>query len=213
MSAEVHAIGQWRNNAEMFVDVARLGYLDGSVLDATYGEGAFWNLHRPDGLVTNDLHKSADHAHDYKHLPWPDRSFDVVVYDPPYKLQGTPRMGAFDGRYGLEGRVRDVPDDFDKWYGTGKSVPWQERMADIAAGAVECYRVSAKWLLVKCQDQVASAKVRWQTDVVTEAVERAGGRKADRFDLTSAPRPQPGSRRQVHARRNHSTLLIFEVSP
>ena len=33
---------RWATNAEMIEDVARLGYLDGSVLDVTYGLGTFW---------------------------------------------------------------------------------------------------------------------------------------------------------------------------
>jgi len=45
----------------------------------------------------------------------------------------------------------------------------------------EAYRVLAKKgiLMVKCQDQVEGGRVRWQTDLITEAVAKAGGRKVD----------------------------------
>lgn len=195
MSApDVLAVGTWRNNAALIADVARLGYLDGTVLDATHGEGTFWRDWQPAQLTTNDLHKPADLNADYRYLPFPARSFDAVVFDPPYKLSGTPALGTFDHRYGIE-----------------HPTSCADRLDDITAGAVECYRVARRHLLVKVQDQVAGGQVRWQTDLVTRAVEAHGGVKVDRFDLPSTPRPQPGGRPQRTARRNASQLLVFKV--
>lgn len=191
---EVRAIGAWATNAELIADAARLGYLDGTVLDVTYGEGTFWNMWRPDGdnLVTSDRYKPAGNAWDYTQLPVADRTFASVVFDPPYKLSGTPALGAFDERYGIERRTtRD------------------EVLGDIVAGALECHRVCSRFVLVKCQDQVEGGKVRWQTDIVTRALEDVGARKVDRFDFVNNGRPQPAGRRQLTARRNHSTLLVF----
>lgn len=36
-----------------------------------------------------------------------------------------------------------------------------------------------------------------------------GGRKVDRFEYLKPFRPQPAGRRQISARRNYSTLLVF----
>lgn len=192
-SREVLAIGQWRNNAELIADVAQLGYLDGIVLDATFGEGSFWKAWTPHELYTNDLYKPADSAHDYRAFPFSDALFDAVVFDPPYRMSGRRDRGEFDQRFGLtEYRGND------------------EILSDLVDGAVECYRVCRRYLLVKCQDQVNGGRVRWQTDLITSAVEGVGGRKIDRFDFTSrSVRPQPSGRRQLTARRNHSTLLVF----
>ena len=199
--SDVRAVGQWRNNADLIADVARLGYLDGTVLDVTYGEGAFWRVYSPPGLITNDLHKAnPNELHDdYRALSFEDNAVDAVVFDPPYKLNGTPAMGAMDDRYG-----------------TGRRTTRAEVLDDIVAGALEGLRVTRRYLLVKCQDQVEGGRVRWQTDVVTEALTHVclerpvAARKVDRFDLVTHPRPQPGGRRQLTARRNHSTLLVFE---
>lgn len=190
--AEVMRATAWTNNSHMIEDVARLGYLDGLVLDATYGEGAFWNLWRPETLVTSDLYKPAKYSWDYKNIPMPDSHFDVVVFDPPYKLSGTPSSPKMDHAYGVE-----------------EYMPREERLEDIRLGALECFRVAGKFLLVKCMDQVEGGKMRWQTDIVTRAVEEAGGRKVDRFDYLHTPRPQPEGRRQKTARSNYSTLLVF----
>lgn len=185
---------RWLTNAHMIADVARLGYLDGLVFDATYGKfGGFWRRWRPDALVTNDLVHPAAHAWDYRSVPLPDCSFDSVVFDPDYKLSGTPASGETDVRYGTNRRKRR--DDI---------------LDDLAAGAIECYRLTRRWLLVKCMDQVEAGKMRWQTDVVTQAIDGEGGRKADRFDITVNSRPQPPDRTQRTARHRNSTLLVFE---
>lgn len=227
---EVLSIGTWRTNAEMIADVAKLpGYLapeagkpEWSILDATYGKhGGFWKDWKPEDLTTSDLYHPADLAWDYRAMPCDDCSFDVVVFDPPYKLNGTPAMGEMDERFGTTRRTtRD------------------EVMADIRAGAVECYRVARRRLFVKCMDQVESGQMRWQTDMVTEAIAELGGRKMDRFDAPTAGIQQPTDRKcpngcdhgtdratlttcnscegigrlpivQRTSRGKHSTLLVF----
>ena len=193
---DIQSIGTWNTNAELIADVAVLGWLgdDLTTLDATYGQGAFWTKYRPPHLIGVDINpaKSPYGEADFRHLPFGDRSFDVVVFDPPYKLNGTPALAGFDGSYGV-----DVPST------------WQDRMQVIADGARDCARVARKHLLVKCQDQVVSGKMRWQTDVVTAIAYAAGFRKADRFDFRSSGIPQPAGRRQMHARHSVSQLLIF----
>lgn len=186
----VLAAQAWPTNAHMIADVAKLGYLDGTVLDATFGEGNFWTEFYPDHLDTNDLYKPAMWRQDYKDLPFADNRFDSVVFDPPYKLSGTPALGQFDLRYGTE-----------------RPMTLQQRMDDILGGTIECYRVCSKYLLVKCQDQVCSGKVQWQTHWVSSTI--GYSQLVDRFDFICSPRPQPPGRRQVHAARNYSTLLVF----
>jgi hypothetical protein len=53
-------IGARINNAQLMADCAELGYLDGTVLDATYERGRFWKLYRPAELVTNDINPKWD---------------------------------------------------------------------------------------------------------------------------------------------------------
>jgi hypothetical protein len=192
MTGDVLGAYAWSTNAAMIADVARLGYLCGTVLDATYGEGKFWTEFRPPWMLTNDSRKSADFSDDYRDMRWADRSFDSVVFDPDYKLTGTPSSVEKDARYGTDEPKR-----------------WQDRMSDIELGAAECWRITRKYLLVKCMDQVVSGKMVWQTDRITRVVERYGGRKKDRFDFLNTPQPQPEGRKQVHARRCYSTLLVF----
>lgn len=88
---EIPSIGTWASNAELIADGVRpLGWLpdDALVLDCTYGKGRFWTKYRPPRLVGVDLNPlKAEHVQaDFVRLPFPDHCFDVVVFDPDYKL-------------------------------------------------------------------------------------------------------------------------------
>lgn len=181
------------DNGQLIADVAKLGYIKryDFVLDATYGKGTFWKSWKPMHLTHHDI--KVDGV-DFRDLPYVDDHFDVVVFDPPYKLNGTPSLGDFDDAYGIQ----DVSD-------------WRDRMRLIVDGAKECARVAGKHLLTKQQDQVVSGQMRWQTDAVTEAVTSLGFRKADRCDFVNkTSQKQPAGRRQVHARHSVSQLLVFK---
>jgi hypothetical protein len=192
---EVSSSVPWPTNAHMIADVTRLGYLDGTVLDATFGEGNFWTIVQPHKLVTNDLYKPADHAYDYRELAvkMGHDLFDSVVFDPDYKMTGTPSTPSMDYAYGTDRPMR-----------------YQDRLEGIVLGARQCFTLCRRYTLVKCMDQVVSGNVVWQTDLVTEALKGLGGHKVDSFNILTTPRPQPEGRRQVHSRRNYSTLLVFE---
>lgn len=188
---------RWGTNALMIAEaVLPLGYIEGRVLDATYGiHGGFWKQWTPPDLTTNDLNaEQADHRYDFRTFPWEwGGTFDTVVFDPPYKLNGTPQMSDMDARYGTGGKLNR-----------------EQKLSMIRAGALECYRLTRKWLLVKCMDQVEGGQMRWQTHMVHAALTTMGARLVDRFDLLFTPMPQPGNRPQRTARSNSSSLLVFK---
>ena len=198
MTAPVLAIATAKNNAELMVQCRQLGYLaDGwSILDPTYGLGRFWSQWLPNGLLGTDLNPAKSmtgESVDFTAMSWPDASFDAVVFDPPYKLNGTGGSHPSDAGYGV-----------------ADSTSWQDRHDLIRRGITECVRVLRPrgWLLVKCQDQVCSGHVRWQTVEFAEHARTVGCDLVDMLHLRSY-RAQPEGRRQVHARRNYSTLLVL----
>jgi hypothetical protein len=183
----------WPSNGHLIADVAQL-YIapDAVVLDPTYGRGAWWTQFRPAHLIAHDLVLDGV---DFTALPEADASVDVVAFDPPYKLNGT-STPAVDARYGVDGPY----------------VRWQDRHALIRAGIDEQARVlrSGGVLLLKCQDQVCSGQMRWQTDEFTAHAAAFGLVKVDRFDMLGTARPQPmAGRTQRHAHGRPSTLLVF----
>lgn len=164
---EVMAMARYRSNAGLIVAARTLGYLSDSmnILDPTFGKGTFWRDWYPEGLVASDLHpeKSPDigGGADFLEPPWPPGQFDAVVFDPPYKLNGTPT------------------DEVDERYGVHLPARWQDRMALCEAGIVALAPMTRDWFLIKCQDQVVSGAKRWQTRIFADLAEDQGFRLVD----------------------------------
>src|SRR5436190_21654396 len=72
-----------RTNAELMAECADLGYLPGTVLDMTYGLGAFWTRWKPRTLIAMDRYVEYVHVTaDATCLPFGNGSVDTAVYDP-----------------------------------------------------------------------------------------------------------------------------------
>lgn len=192
----IRAIGTRTTNAELMRDCAQLGYLNGRVLDMTYGLGRFWNLHRPTTMVTNDLNESTDAMfhRDFTKLPFPDGTFRSVVLDAPYKLNGTGGSHASDEGYGVADKLTV-----------------NERMALMYNGLAEARRLASygAHILFKCQDQVVSGNKVWQTIEFANYGQNLLDLKLIDMLHVSSYRAQPSGRRQLHSRGDYSTLLVF----
>lgn len=242
-----------KDNRELVLDAVRLGHIGGDVLDATYGKGNFWGAGRPllvdpfRTFTAMDINPrkvpewTGDgydaRQGDVREPPFPPASFDTVVYDPDYKLNGTPDP------------TEDGPDER---YGVDVVKTWQERMADLVdgiawwdpcehcaaagyvvalapagpilgpcgvcsgtgrgpdQGLVTLLRPRGK-LLVKCMDQVSSGAMRWQRYAVMARATAAGLTLVEELNMLTRPRPQPAGRSVKHAASNASHLLIFQA--
>lgn len=196
----VRAVQAWPTNADLIFDCWRLGYVHGDVYDATPGSESLWTrlLVSPASTPLLGIRSVSDNLwrDDFRDLTIEDESFDTVLFDPPYKLNGTPAMGEMDKRYGIE-----VPTSMN------------ERLNLIHGGFTECARILRHkgHLLVKCQDQVCSGRMVWQTDGLTTHGILIGLHKVDRFDMLGHSIPQPmAGRRQRHAHGRGSTLLVLQ---
>lgn len=184
----IRAAHNWPTNGHLIADVAKLGLIQPHhrTLDATYGEGVWWKVFRPSDLTILEV--------DFRNIHYDDETFDVVTLDPPYKLNGTDQGEGW--RYGV-----DIP------------MEWKAKMQMIREGITECERVLKRFgiLLLKCQDQVCSGKIRWQTIEFPRHAHAVGLDLIERFDYYGGYRPQPMTgRRQQHAHGRGSTLLIFK---
>ena len=199
MSREILAF-ETRDNAQLMVDCRELGYLNDAwvMLDCTYGLGKFWTKWMPTQLVYSDIsppEPSGCLKEDFTNLSWGDNVFAATIFDPPYKLNGT-----------STGRG---PSAADERYGVTEYKSVEERHMLMRWGLVECIRVTKPggYILAKCQDQVASGRVHWQTAML---INTAIHHDAKLVDMLFVPghRKQP-DRGQQHARRNYSSLLVF----
>lgn len=180
-------------NADLIDKVRHLGYLDGTVVDVTYGRGGWWARYRPDGLVAHDL---AVDGVDFTALPYGDGAFDTVCYDPPYIPaggHGTSTAGVFQERYGVNAGRSQA--DLD---------------AVVFAGLGEAFRVARRFVLVKCMDYVNGRAFHPMSYRVAGAAFDLGARMHD--EIIHHAGSGPGGHNivdQLRARRCHSKLLVF----
>lgn len=200
--AAVLAASRWATNADLIADCHRLGYLQPGdlVLDPTHGRGVWWKNWQPDRLVTLDAATPAQLAGDFRHLPFAAATFDAVAYDPPYVSVGgrkTTGIPDFHNRFGLTTAPRSP----------------RELQYLINVGLTETHRVVRPRgiVLVKCQDYVSSGKLWLGTHHTLTHALALKFSVLDRLEHIGDPRPQPGGRRQVHARRNLSTLFVLQA--
>lgn len=195
-----------RLNADLIAAIAPLwiGGPESTVLDLTYGRGKWWTKYRPEFLTTNDLdpESPADHHYDFLNPPakWWD-AFDVVAFDPPYVSKGGrdtvgEKVKDMDARYGLY----DAPKD--------PEVLWSWIHAGMAA-AHDLLTPRGR-LLVKCSDFISSGKYHSGYYQLVQSGTLIGFKLADVFVHHSGTGPQPKGRRQVHSRRAHSYLIVFQ---
>lgn len=176
---------------------------DDVVMDVTYGRGKWWTDYQHPGhrFISHDIRIDGV---DFRDLPEPDGSVDVVMCDPPYTSMGgraTSTVTDFADRYGLIDAPR-----------TPAEV--QQLIDDMVDEAVRVLRPFGR-LMVKCGDYVSSGRlVLGRHHTVSHALS-LGLVQLDEFVHASGTGPQPsvnldGSpRRQVHSRRAHSFLLVF----
>jgi SAM-dependent methyltransferase len=214
-------------NAELFASIASLYIRPGSkIADVTFGRGVFW---KSVDLAALELHASDIEAGeklangiavasysapvDCRALPYPDASFDVEVLDPPY-IEG------FYRRATSQRAASGSHSAFAAAYShAGAHEPGGPKYHDavidlyIRAG-LEARRILRPGgrLICKCMDEVSAGKQRLAHVEIVTAYESMGFHCLDLFVLVRTNKP--GVSRlveQVHARKNHSYFLVFEL--
>lgn len=188
-----------RHNGDLIAHAAQIGWLPEPVFDATYGLGRFWSEYKPETLVTNDLFTEADNDWDWRY-PVHEHSaslgsFGAVVFDPPFKEQGTPSTSYHT---------------MNKGYGVDVARTKSDLHTLLSIGAINCADLvrPGGFLLVKCMDQIVCGRFTSQTTMFREVIEALPGWAFESWlHLASTPRPQ---RSQVKPRNNYSTLLAFK---
>jgi hypothetical protein len=194
-SGRVPSVIRGTTNGPLIAQVARLGYLDGPVLDLTYGRGSWWTQYRPPDLMIFDG--------DFTDTGLPDGSAKVIAYDPPYVSTGSKATSS-------------IPDFYDR-YGIGELSGWQAIRKLMESGLDECARILAPggWLLMKCMNYVESGRRIWNVHHFADYGQALGLQLVDEFIHVTGGGAQPNTnldgspREQKHSRQVHSTLLVF----
>ena len=172
----------------------------GFQLDATYGNGGFWeNLPRP--KLCFDLIPTAPFVTkgDFRNLPLENCSIQHMVLDPPFLTYVKPsKIGIMNGRF--------------SGYWT-----YEKLLNDYSAAMSEAFRILKPGgkLVFKCQDTVHNHTLQLTHGRVWLLAEKNGFRLKDLFVLV-APNRLPtraashGRQTQRHARVFHCFFLVFE---
>ncbi len=192
-------------NEQLIAEVAGLYLTDGDVVaDVTYSTGRFWKKVKTSRyrILASDLMPECPGviAADFRALPYGDGSVDALVFDPPYIH--SPGKGMLATRY--NGRQ------------TTDMITYAQIIALYRGGMTEAARVlrDGGQLWVKCKDTLASERQRWSHITIYEIAQELGLYPRDLFLLVP---PAPSSvttgrwARQLHARKVHSYLWIFET--
>ncbi|WP_135823477.1 DNA methyltransferase [Halorussus ruber] len=208
-------------NSEVFPKVLDLHVEDGAkIADVTYGKGVFWKEVDVGNyeVYASDLDPEKSpcgHSVDCRNLPYEDDSFDVVVLDPPY-AEGFFRRNK-DMLAGGDGSHSNFRDH----YSNGEVVDtngskYHQAVLDLYCEAgIEAKRVLKEdgTLIVKVQDEV-SANTQELTHIqITNFYEgELDMYSKDLFVVVRSNKPAvSGMNKQVHARKNHSFFMVYEL--
>lgn len=208
-------------NSEVFPKVLELHVDDGATIaDVTWGKGVFWkdvDVGKYTVYASDlDPEKSpSGNAVDCRNLPYEDNSLDVVVLDPPY-AEGFFRKNK-DMLAGGDGSHQQ----FRENYSNGEVLDtngskYHQAVLDVYYKAgLEAHRVLKEdgTFIVKTQDEV-SANTQELTHIqITNFYEgELDFYTKDLFVVMRSNKPAvSGMHNQVHARKNHSFFMVYEM--
>lgn len=184
-AAPVLAAHRWPTNGALIADVARLGYLDGHVLDATHGLGRWWTDWTPERLTRMDsvAAKAGDVCANFLALPFRPGAFDAAAYDPPYVCVG--------------GRKTSTIPEFLNAYGIDTTPTTPAGLRDLIAGGLAELRNAVRpggLVVTKAMDYVWSGHLYPGAHyALTDALD-LGYKLVDRLEHIGDPGPQPTNR-------------------
>jgi len=194
------------------------------IADVTYGKGVFWkkvdktkyHLSASD-IKTKFIPRDCVGGIDCRKLPYRRKSFNVVVFDPPY--MHTPGGTAHKGHQNFENYYANneihTPIIDDKSQSSSKNQPkYHEAVLDLYYRAgKEAWRVlrTNGIYIVKCQDEVCSNQQRLTHIEITNKFSKYGFVVEDLFVVVrnNAPGISRLKSKQHHARKNHSYFMVY----
>ena len=189
------------DNSDLIRDVSKLYLVKGMVVaDVTYGRGVFWRKVDVSmfSFFPSDLKTCPDTTYDFRHLPYKNESTDVVVFDPPYVHN--------PGNMMMESRYKNLE--------TTKGLYHDDILILYKQGMIEAWRILrvGGLLWVKCKDEIESSTQRWSHVELLIEANKLGYYAKDLFVVTQKSPAVVQHVKQMHARKNHSYLWIFEKS-
>lgn len=209
------------DSSELFPKILDLHIENGSrIADVTHGSGVFWQDIDLDSrgmeLVTADITpKTEDLSYigDCRAVPLQDDSLDCMILDPPYTEGFYRRNKNHMAGHGSHESFRDTYSGIREYEGSGKY--HEGVLHTYFEGGKEAKRVLRDdgTLIIKIMDEVSSNTQELAHIQVTNFYERElDFYTKDLFIQVRKERPTVvGMNQQVHARKNHSYFLVYDV--
>lgn len=200
------------NNDKVFPEILKLHVpLGATIADVTYGKGVFWKA-VPKGnykLLATDLKTGVD----CRNLPYRDRTIDCLILDPPY-MEGLFRRNT-DHLAG-NGTYKAFRSSYSNGQTTNGGPKYHDAVLDLYFKAgKESARILKKKgiMIVKCQDEVSANKQRLTHVELINEYAKIGFYCKDLFVIVRQNKPAVSRlKKQVHARKNHSYFLVFQLT-
>jgi hypothetical protein len=187
LSPENSAGSEFRHRNANLIQAAALRHIPRGALvaDVTYGGGQFWNFRQPGPtwfrLIASDIAPGRGLVRgDFRQLPYAGRTFDAVVFDPPYLVDNSGGLSisglSMSARYGLGNLPRM---DFAAVLGLYRR-GMHEASRVLKPGGV---------LMVKGQDQVHRGWMMPFHEAIACVAAALGLRHADEFGMHGGGRP------------------------
>jgi len=209
-------------NATIFPQILSLHISDGAkIADVTYGKGVFWEeipnerykVYRTDINPAKSVDSPDGEGVDCRDLPYENDSFDAVVLDPPYAEGYYRRNKDHLAGNGSHSQFRSN-------YATGESYEGSPKYHQAVLSVYFDAGQEAKRILrndgvfiVKVGDEV-SANTQELTHIQITNFYESELRfyTKDLFVVERHNTPTvPGMDNQVHARKNHSFFMVYEI--
>lgn len=199
-------------NDKVFPEILKLHVpLGSTVADVTYGLGVFWKEVPKQNykLLATDIKTGVD----CRKLPYKDATIDCLVLDPPY-MEGLFRKDT--GHLAGNGTYKAFRSAYSNGQTTNGGPKYHDAVLDLYfKSGKEASRVLKKngIMIVKCQDEVSANKQRLTHVELINEYAKMGFFCKDLFVVVRQNKPAVSRmKKQVHARKNHSYFLIFQLT-
>jgi len=171
-------------------------------LDATYSKGNFYKKGIKAPIYKFDIHPqvSGTVQADVEHLPLPDQSIGVAIFDPPFLA--------------TKGKSLFKQDESNKMVKRFGVYPTEKELFRFYLNSLnEFFRIlkDKGTLIVKIQDKVSGGKQYWSHSFIIEQAQKIGFYCKDLFILMAKNRMVPKwQSKQQHARKFHCYYIVLQ---
>lgn len=192
-------------SAQVMASIIPICFRDArTILDVTYGNGNFWKGYefgskptqvnyngRIYSLTTCDIdpEKKADWTCDFRDLSFADKSFDIVVFDPPYQTDVSKNKNSI----------------MHKQFSSYENIEELETM--FFHGVKECWSVAKLGIIVKLQDYIHGQKAVWMSDWLRDTLQQPAFDVVHLVNRSKVMAENWGEQYSMY--RNHTTFWVY----